>query len=158
MSHFKFNRAYAHFGGRELSSVLGILQTAHIHLLSFTAAIFFVLAGLYLGRFVFPTTGPTPVFPDFSASITMLTPSALDGALASTEALFEEVALNLRLTYQQCNVGFPAFWPEVEQTKKQFEVRNRGHTVGIGLNDLASADDQDGVRVAIISGQLYVKT
>ncbi|KAM0793379.1 hypothetical protein ACM66B_000834 [Microbotryomycetes sp. NB124-2] len=72
--------------------------------------------------------------------------------LNSTAALPEGLARNLRLTYAECDVGFPLLWPELEKTREHF------YRQGVSLEEIETASDkEDATRVAIVNGQLYVK-
>ncbi|KAK4057562.1 hypothetical protein OIO90_001207 [Microbotryomycetes sp. JL221] len=71
--------------------------------------------------------------------------------LNSTAALPEAVARNLRLSYAECDVGFPLLWSGLEKTREHFYRR------GIELRDIEEVEKQDATRVAIVNGQLYVK-
>lgn len=71
--------------------------------------------------------------------------------LGSTLALPKHVGSNRGLSYAQCDIGFPLLWPQLMETAN----KDRGR--GVALQDLDSAVEHGGTRVAIIDNQLYVK-
>ncbi|KAM0755593.1 hypothetical protein T439DRAFT_320292 [Meredithblackwellia eburnea MCA 4105] len=119
-----------------------------------TAAICIAL-GVILGRIFIPT--PPPTFQDYSA-LRKAAPTIPDyhAVLSGTGALPESVANNLRLTDQECEIGFPLLWPPVRATRDQFRDRGGG-IKGITLEDLDEAEEYEGTRVAIIDNRMYVK-
>ncbi|KAI5481532.1 hypothetical protein MNV49_004289 [Pseudohyphozyma bogoriensis] len=113
-----------------------------------------LVTGVLVGRYLVPSY-PTPVFPDFSSwarAAPTLDAGAQWDALSGTEHLPDAVATNLRLTHEECDAGFPLLWTEVKSTRDHFQ--NKG---GIFKKDVDSAEKEDGTRVAIIDGRLYIK-
>lgn len=71
-------------------------------------------------------------------------------ATADSEALPPAIARSLRLTYSQCDVAFPALWPQLEQRRD--DQKNEG---GVTENQLDAGGG--GARVALIGGDLFVR-
>ncbi|KAK4055283.1 hypothetical protein OIV83_000566 [Microbotryomycetes sp. JL201] len=72
--------------------------------------------------------------------------------LNSTDALPEGLARNLRLSYAECDAGFPLLWPELEKTREHF------YRSGVTLKEIEQGSEkEDASRVAIVNGQLYIK-
>ncbi|ORY69310.1 glycosyl transferase family 90-domain-containing protein [Leucosporidium creatinivorum] len=81
----------------------------------------------------------------------LLTPNETRAALRSGEALPDSLAANKRLSEAECSLGFPRLWPALTATREHFSKN------GITEKDLEEVEKEDGTRVAIIDGQLFVK-
>lgn len=139
---------------------------------TWSSGLLLLFIGVGLGRFIFPSHKKT-ILPDFSSwakAAPALNSAVTLRALQGSDHLPESIARNFGLTHDECDVGFPLLWNEVNTTRALFEARG-----GIQLSDVERVDKEDGsrvcarngyrcdsslishVKVAIIDGRLYVK-
>ena len=71
--------------------------------------------------------------------------------LASNESLSEAVGNNLHLNHEQCKVAFPKLWSQLVLAGAA--MRERG---GVREEDLARAREEEGTRVAVVGGNVFV--
>ena len=112
----------------------------------FLAPVACVLAGILIGQLFAPYTysliHPSSIAAS-TAPVAASTPAHdFSDVLASNHELPEAVANNLRLLRNECDIGFPLLWGEVENTRRHFTGSS-----GITLDDLQAVEVFNGTRV-----------